>query len=351
MKFTTFALTAAITGTVILSSCTGKSGQKSSDEGVTQYRNLLFSETPYDTERGTHQITSEEAKTINNYTFLHDESGRLLSVEFKRDTNLLGYSSMGAAKITYEYKDNQQIKRYFNNKGEQIENGGVFTAVYSLDEKGIRNGLKFYGKDGQPVENRNLIHSWVWSILPDGMVKENRFNLAGQEVVMNQFCPFYELRFTYNDKGYVTRMANYMADTLYNCTAENCGDIGVSYFSFTPNEHGDLLGFEVFNVTGLMSNLYWGWSKRSITVDENGYVTESLLYDQDNEFVGGNQVPVTKNVYDEHGAVIETHNLDKDKNLYNNPQSGVAITAYQYDETGQRTGTVRYDKDRVEVKQ
>ncbi|MEZ4999713.1 MAG: hypothetical protein R2744_03225 [Bacteroidales bacterium] len=47
---------------------------------------------------------------------------------------------------------------------------------------------------------------------------------------MNPFCPFYELRFEYDDNGFVTRMSNYQADTLYNCTAENCGDIGSLIF-------------------------------------------------------------------------------------------------------------------------
>ena len=56
-------------------------------------------------------------------------------------------------------------------------------------------------------------------------------------------------------------MANYMGDTLYNCTAENCGDIGVSYFTFVPNENGDLESFSVFNVFGQMSNLYCGMVK------------------------------------------------------------------------------------------
>jgi hypothetical protein len=101
----------------------------------------------------------------------------------------------------------------------------------------------FLDKDGSMVENRNKIHSYTWSILPDGMVRELRYNLKGEETVMNPFCPFYELRFTYNDKGYATRMANFKADTLYNCTAENCGDIGVSYFTFSPNQNGDLENF------------------------------------------------------------------------------------------------------------
>ncbi|HAM10502.1 MAG TPA: hypothetical protein DCP74_09580 [Bacteroidales bacterium] len=258
---------------------------------------------------------------------------------------------MGAARITYEYKDNKQIKRYFNKDNEQIESGGVFTAEYSLDAKGIRTGLKFYGKDGTPVENRNKIHSWTWTILPDGMVKEQRYNLADVEVVMNPFCPFFELRFSYNDKGYVTRMANYMGDTLYNCTAENCGDIGVSYFLFNSSDKGDLLKFEVFNVFGQMSNLYSGWSKFERKIDENGYALETVYYDQDNEYLGGKSVPVVQNVYDEHGSVKEVKNMDKDRNLINDPDNGVAITEHKYDETGNRTETLRYSKDRVLIKE
>ncbi len=60
-------------------------------------------------------------------------------------------------------------------------------------------------------------------------------------------------------------------------------------------------------------------------------------------------VPVTKNVIDEHGAVVETWNLDKDRNLINNPNDGVAITEHKYDEKGNRIETLKFDKDRVAV--
>jgi len=337
---------------IAVSSCTGKTTVKNGHSGVEYYRSLQFTETPYDTEKGTHPLSAEEAKTINNYKFTYDEKGRLLSVEFNRNNVLLDYSSMqGAAKIAYEYTaDNKQIKRYFDKDNVQIESAGIFTDEYTLDANGIRTGLKYFGKDGAPAENRNSIHSWTWSILPDGMVRELRYNLAGVETVMNPSCPFYELRFTYNDKGYVTRLANYMADTLYNCTAENCGDIGVSYFIFEPTENGDLLGFSVFNVYGQMSNLSAGWSKRMNKIDENGYVIETAVFDQDNEYVSGKSIPVTQTVYNDHGAVAEVRNMDKDRNIINHPESGVAITEYKYDELGNRTETVRYDKDRVPVK-
>ncbi len=342
-----FGVLAIVAG---ISACNQKQSNKTQTAGVEYYRNLIFSETPFDIERGARKLTADQAAGINSYKFMYDNTGRLVSVEFVRGDELLGYSSMGeAAKITYDYVDNKQIKHFFDENGQPIEAEGVFTEEYSLDDQGTRTGLKFFNKNGEPVENRNKIHSYVWAVLDDGMVQEKRYNLANEETIMNPFCPFYELRFAYNGKGYVVRMANYMNDSLYNCTAENCGDIGVSYFTFVPNEYGDVEEFSVFNVTGQMSNLYWGWSKRVSKFDENGNVLETAVFDQDNEYVGGKSIPVTQNVYDEHGALVETRNLDKDRNIINHPETGVAITEFKYDEKGNRTETLKYNKDRVPV--
>ncbi len=352
LKKTTLLLGLAALIIAALPACNQTPAKKSANTGTVYYRSLLFSETPWDNERGGHELTPDQAKEINSYKFTYDDSARLKSVEFVRGDELLGYSSLGGvAKIVYDYADGKQLKHFLDENLLPIESGGAFTFEYTLDEKGVRTGLRFLDKVGQPVENRNKIHNYVWTILPDGKLQEKRYNLANEETVMNPFCPFYELRFTYNDKGYVTEMANYMGDTLYNCTAENCGDIGVSYFEFKPNEFGDNLSFSVFNVTGQMSNLYWGWSRRVSMFDENGYVTETAVFDQDNEYVGGKSIPVTQYTYDSHGAVIEVKNMDKDKNIINNADNGVAITEYRYDEKGNRTETVRYDKDRVTVVQ
>ena len=333
-----------------LSSCHQKQTAKNQGTGAEYYRNLLFSETPFDPEIGSHRLTSDHAADINSYKFSHDSNGRLISVEYVRGDELLGYSAMGdAAKITYDYVENKQIRHFFDENNQPVESEGVFTEEYTLDENGTRTGLKFYGKNGELVENRNKIHSYVWKVLDDGMVQEKRYNLANKETIMNPFCPFYELRFAYNSKGYVVKMANYMNDSLYNCTAENCGDIGVSYFTFTPNENGDVEEFSVFNVTGQMSNLYWGWSKRVSKFDENGYVLETAVFDQDNEYIGGKNVPVTQNVYDKHGALTESRNLDKNRNIINHPETGVAITEYKYDDKGNRVDTLKFNKERVAV--
>ncbi len=327
-------------------SCNSNKQRQNSSATVEYFRNLLTAQTPFDLEKGIHPLTARQAKRINSYKFTIDSTGRLLSVEYVRDGLLLGYSSMGfAAKVTYEYSGNKQNKYYFSYKNEPIENAGVFRAEYTLDKNGVREGLEFFGRYGERVENKNRIHSFRWEVLPDGMVRELRYDLTGKETVLNPFCPFYELRFTYNEKGYVTRMANYKADTLYNCTAENCGEVGVSYFVFEPTESGDVVNFSVYNAGGLTSNVYWGWSKRINTFDRNGYLLESVFYDQDGEYIGGKRVPVVRHVYDKHGAVTESWNLDKDRNPYDNPENKVCRTIYKYDKHGTRLETLRFDKE------
>jgi len=330
---------------IVLNSCSPKQAQTESQENVKYYRSLLFSETAWDLERGSHELTAEEAKTINNYKFTWNANQQIVSVEFNRNDSLLNYSSMGAAKLTYTYEGDLQVKRFFDEKNEPTKNGGASIYEYTLDANGMRVAMRFLDETGQPVENRNNIHNYVWTKLPDGMIQEKRYNLAEEMVIMNPFCPFFELRFSYDDKGYVTRMANFDNDTLYNCTAENCGDIGVSYFLFENNEHGDVVSFSVHNTVGQLSNLYWGWAKRVNAYDANGNTTETAMFDMDDEFLGGKGIPVTQSVYDEHGSMLKRISMDKDKNVINDPNSGVAITEYKYDESGRRVETIRYDKD------
>lgn len=315
------------------------------DANIKYYRQLLFSETPWDLERGSHEISAEEAEKVNNYKFTWNDDGKLASVEYNRNGVLLEYSNLRAAKITYTYDGNKQIKHFFNAKGEPIESGGAFTQEYTLDDSGMRVAMRFLDKDGNPTENRNNVHNYVWSKLDDGMIRELRYNLAEEETIMNPFCPFYELRFSYDANGYVTRMANYIEDTMYNCTAENCGDVGVSYFLFENNDKGDLLSFSVHSTTGQLSNLYWGWAKRKNTVDEYGNPVKTVVYDQDDELLGGKGIPVTENEYNEFGELVKSVSKDGDGNVVNNPNNGVAIMEYKYDEQGRRIETLRYDKE------
>ena len=308
------------------------------DNGVKYFRHMKFTETPFDKLDGIYPLSSEEAKEINHYRFTYNDEGNLTEVSYQRGELLLSYSSFGAASIKIEYSPGKEVYSYYDKDGKQIKGGGAWYAVYELDEEGIRSGMHFEDKEGNMMENRNSIAYYDWKILDDGMVQEKRYNLEKEETVLNQFCPFYELRFSYDEDGNPTRMANYMEDTLYDCTVENCGDVGVSYFLFENNEKGALTKFSVHNSTGQLSNLYWGWAKFEVKLDENGYVTERISYDQDDELLGGKSYPINQTVYDSHGAVLERRFLDAQRNLFERG-NGAAIVKYTYDETGNPVDT------------
>jgi len=332
---------------ITLTSC--QSGEKSADSGIAYYRQLRFSETPFDLFTGNHEITADEAKKVNHYKFTHDDESRLISVEYMRGDELLSRSSTGASRIKISYEGNKETHHFFDQNGEPSKWGGVYTAVYELDESGKRKGMRFFDEDGNPTENRNGIAWFEWNILPTEQVRENRYNLKGEETVLNEFCPFYELRFTYDNEGWVTNMANYQGDTMYNCTVENCGDIGVSYFSFNYNDAGDLTAFTVSSLTGQLSNLYWGWAKFENKYDENGNNIELVYYDQDDEPLAGMSVPVTQMVYDDSGLLLERKNMDINRNLINHPQSGVSVIKYAYDESGHPSDTLRFNNEMVAI--
>jgi hypothetical protein len=334
---------------VFMSSCTSKPKDAAS-ENVKHFRHLQFSETSFDIAKGSYPITAEEAKTINNYTFTYNEDGKPVSIVYMRGDQVLGYSEMGFARLEVTFTDSTEVHRFFDKESKPVESDGVYAFVYKLDKNGNRIGLTFLDKDGKPASNRNSIASYIWKVLPDGMVQEKRYNKDNVEVIMNPFCPFFELRFSYDQNGYCTRMANYMADTLYDCTAENCGEVGVSYFSFVNNDKGGLTQFSVFNSHGQMSNLYWGWSKFVNTLDENGNVTETFYWDQDNEPLGGKTNPLIVNQYDEHGSLVERKFLDKDRKLVLREGPKAAAIKFTYDEIGNPKDTTFFDAAMVQVK-
>lgn len=339
----TIAVLSTFTLMLVMLSC--QPGEKSTDSGIAYYRQLRFSETPFDIFAGNHEITENEAKRVNHYRFSYDDQSRLTSVEYMRGEKLIRGSSTGAARIKISYEGNKETHHFFDHNGEPSKWGGVYTAVYELDENGTRKGLRFFDKEGNPTENRNGIAWFEWNILPTEQVRENRYNMKGEETVLNEFCPFYELRFTYDDKGWVTNMANYQGDTMYNCTVENCGDIGVSYFSFKYNEAGDLTSFAVRSLTGQLSNLYWGWARFDNKYDKNGNNIENVMYDQDDEPLAGMSVPVTQMVYDDSGLLLEKKSMDISRDLINHPQSGVSVIKYTYDESGHPSDTLRFDME------
>ena len=108
----TIALLSAFVLALGMFSC--QTGDKSADSGVAYYRQLRFSETPFDLFRGNHEISEAQAKKVNHYKFTYDEESRLVSVEYMRGDELLRGSSTGASRILITYEGNKEIHRFFD---------------------------------------------------------------------------------------------------------------------------------------------------------------------------------------------------------------------------------------------
>jgi hypothetical protein len=348
MKAWIFAL--VLLSAALISGCRDKqSSRQSRHTGIEFYRSLQWSETPYDTENGIHRLDPEKIKNVNYYKFTYDEKGLIQSVEFMRNNILLNYSLMGVvAKIVYRYDGSMQTKFFYNSKGEPVEQDGIYAVQYALDSKGNRVQLMYLGRDGSMINNNKGIHYYNWKLLQDGTVKENRFSLEGQEVALDTYCSFLELRFSYNDKGYLTRMANYRNDTLINCRG-NSGKYSVGYLAFTTDEAGDVLKTESFTASGQPSELQAGWSKRIFKYDENGNKTECSFYDINNEPLNNGYATVIKYSYDDHGALTEMKFSGRDDQPVTDPVTGAALLKYTYDEEGRRTDTTYFDRNNSEI--
>ena len=94
----------------LLSACNQNQSKKTAEPGTKYYRNILFSETPWDIERGSRELTPAEAENVNSYKFVYDNEDRLLSVEYVRDDELLGYGSLGGAAICKDITTKQTIE-------------------------------------------------------------------------------------------------------------------------------------------------------------------------------------------------------------------------------------------------
>jgi hypothetical protein len=333
----------------LISGCRDKRSHQSRHSGIEYYAGLQWSETPYDTENGIHRLDPEKIKNINCYRFTYDEKGLIQSVEFMRNNILLNYSLMDeAAKIVFRYDGSMQTKLFYNAKGEPMEQDGIFAIQYALDAKGNRVQLMYLARDGSMINNNKGIHYYNWKILQDGSVKENRFNLEGQEIALNSYCSFLELRFSYDNKGFLTRMTNFRNDTLVNCRGSS-GESAVGYLTFTTDEAGNVLKTESFSAAGQPSELPSGWAKRIFKYDENGYKTECSFYNKNNELLNTGYVPVIKYSYDDHGAITEIKCFDSDNQPANDPLTGAALIKYTYDEEGRRTDTTYFDRDNSEI--
>ena len=96
----------------------------------------------------------------------------------------------GAHRISIDYENGQEIRRYFDIKNQPMLNiRGVHREVFSVDEFGFKTQLDFYDIEGKAKESLWHISRYQWKKLGNKIV-ESRFNLVGEEQNLSPYFGF-----------------------------------------------------------------------------------------------------------------------------------------------------------------
>ncbi|MFC3094495.1 hypothetical protein DRW07_13600 [Alteromonas sediminis] len=246
------------------------------------YRHIMFRETPYATYRGIHPVVEETAPYFAHYQFTHDDKGRVTSIRYQMQENLIFGNQVWdsfiwfAPQVNIDYGPGKEVHTYFDVNGRQIAaHGDVYSAHYSLDKSGKRQSLHFYDENGEPSQNEWNIHRYEWRH-EGGYVFEKRFNLANEQQPLRPEFEFYEVKLDYDKNGQLA--------FVYNLGLDG-----------TPTNNSSGAGID------------------RITYDQNGNFVRWQVYDKEGKPVEGNRpmVHLGEHLYDEFGNKVGLRGYDR----------------------------------------
>ncbi|RDY57744.1 hypothetical protein [Flagellimonas nanhaiensis] len=175
------------------------------------YAGIAFRETPYANILGTRPLPKEKAEKVNHFQFDYDKEGKLVRVRHLLNGKIKPFSDrfVRGSHIEITYQGNQEIRTFYNEHGQRcVVSGDVYKSIFTTDDNGDRTSLKFYGVDGNPIENDFRIASYEWKTNLDGTVVEKRFDIDGNIQRNRPGFGYYITKFTYDHRGLLRLMTN-----------------------------------------------------------------------------------------------------------------------------------------------
>ena len=270
--------------TICLLGVVGSSASGATADGEEKhFRHLMFRESPYAPYRGIYPIDEASSETSAHYEFAYDKKGRVIRISRKIADARVGGNGVFdsfiwfAPEVRIVYGDKTETHTYYDINGDQTTaHGGVYSAVYTLNDAGKRTGLAFFDADGAPTASEWRITRYEWRSSDDGHIFEKRFNSDGEQERFRPSLHFYETKLEYDADGKIEYMRNYGTD-------------------HTPTN----------NVSGAGID--------RITYDLKGNFIRWQVYDKDGNAVEGNRpnVHLGEHLYDEYGNKIALRGFDR----------------------------------------
>lgn len=330
------------------------------------FYNLPFRESPYMPFKGIYKTSKGKAQKRNHYRFGYDKKGRIIELSLMRNNRLVVNINsnnffMGVAKIEFKYKNNTQILTYFNYKNEQTAFYNVWKSIFIRDKNGKNKELVHYDKSGNVVNNHWGISRYVWETDNKGRIKEQRFDIKGNQAMVRPRFDFYEIRMTFDSRGYLKRMDNYGKKGVLTNNSLGVATDKLKYDkngNFTQwkvfnakgkavignlpgtaggnhyyNNYGDQIKTEVFDLNDNLMIGNWGYAYIEKDFSKAGNIIAQRRYDANKKIMTmGPKIHSIGFNHNEINLLTEVKYLDKDGRKVVEQRQGIAQAKYVYDE-------------------
>ncbi len=321
------------------------------------YRDMIFRSSPYGALQGRHPVTKEDIGYGQYYRFIRNDKGQVKRIErwFRKAIAKGGYSRFGAiasaASVTFDYKDHQIIRRYWDENNQPIENyWGVTEEIITLDDQGYKKTLTYKDKNGQRVADSRGVWITKWDVSQDGKtVIEDRFDKEGKSKRLNEFLDFGRIKMFFDEHG--LRWETWNIDAEGNLVNSPKRQVAImkTYWDVTNLDEKKIAWFDADKKLKNLSPYekrpgVHGFSSEVYEHDSNGYTVSMIQHDTDGQTVTlpGDGSTFSRSIYDAEGFVLDSRFFNnKGKPTLNG--NGVARIEVVRDKTGNPLQLRRYD--------
>jgi len=205
-------------------------------DSVQYHRHLVLRESPVEDLRGRYEISAEQAKSTLHHRMARDDQGRLTEVSravgdrLTRNEGSFSGFLWWAPQMRIEYPPGREIRSFYNEAGDRIAaHGGVWRMEFSLDERGRRRALQYFGEDGQPVDDAWGIQRYAWEHPSSGVVIETRFNRKGDPAPLRPDFLFHRVRLEFGRDDLLDAMVHIDAQGQITGSPSGAAVEGLSY--------------------------------------------------------------------------------------------------------------------------
>ena len=344
------------------------------------FRDIAFRESPYAKIQGIHELNKSESADSFHYKFDYDNSGRLIKITQRIGDQNAIYNPdpnrffINSPIIKISYDNGSELREYHNhNEQPMATESGVRYERYELDTGGNPTKLTYLDEDKNPVENKWGISRYEWR-QTNAFVEEKRFNLKGELKPMRPGLEFYITGLEYDEKGFITRFANYDEDGSLKNSSN-----GMAYDKIKYNRSGNFIGWATFdennkpvinqengiaggenfiNDKGKIYKTHYYDTESKLVNSKQGYAKIITLYDKRTNIIGwefytseGKNVKVGDSEivsgiseYDNKKRRVAYYFVDRNGKYTNHPTYGFAYIQYKYDEDDRLVEESFYDE-------